>query len=916
MFQLHFCQDFDGPVITPKPSVSCGIFYAGPKKLLQWLEHQLGLSGYPENTNYLRIELFRQALGQHLAECEQQPLFAGLPFYERSYKADRFATAAALLDRRDELLLAGWNFARSAGQPPRLQSLAAVEQLFKNKISDTDLSSLANGYADRFIQVLEALPDGNIPLEKVFLYEPVNLQTPPVQRLIKIFRSKNIEIAEVTANCSAPEETDLGKLQRKLSLFSGLGPDTMVETMPPPSGAGNDGSLYILRARRDSDAAACLAKLLKDNPALHPAILIPEMNLTLERALVLEGFPAMGVLSASLARPSLQVLKLAPVFLWEPVDVFKIMEFATLAVKPLDGGLSLEIARVMAEKPGLFSDKWFAAVYGYLERGEVPEAAREQYEFWFGRRRYPATTTAPKKDAVVLYAYLQEWAIDRFEESDKTDTSLLVLAEQARRIRELLEALPEQRITFLELERIVRTIYEPSPVQLGPAEVGRFEFFHNPGAMAAPSESLIWWNCLFDNRTPGPDNWRTDEREYLDHQGIVLNTPQKESRLNMLRQLRPVLQTVRRLVLVVPEQADGAEVVPGLLLGDIEAALPHFRLFTYHLDDEKDRERLSAHLVIAAPVSLPVRQSGRTRPQIRISRPELLDDSEYETATNLDSLFYYPHRWFFRQKLRLYPASLLSVTGDNTLLGSLAHRFFEKLLKEDLVGLDRRGIQEWVDAQAGDLLPREGATMLLYGREPERNAFLNRVKNAAWSLVSLLRSNGWLVAHTELDLEGNFVSVPVRGKADLVLRRGDEWAIVDLKWSGAKRRKELIQNGEDLQLVLYAKMLPPPEQWPHTAYFILDEGKMIARNPAAFKEAIVAGKGAEDHAPLCAAIYEKMEKTFAWRLDQIRKGILELRSSRTASELDAIYESALLDLLEMKTEDARWDDYRTLLTGV
>ena len=149
-----------------------------------------------------------------------------------------------------------------------------------------------------------------------------------------------------------------------------------------------------------------------------------------------------GVLSASLARPSLQVLKLAPAFLWEPVDVFKIMEFVTLPVKPLESGLALEIARVMAEKPGLFSDTWFAAVFSYLEQADVPEEAREQYNFWFDRRRYPADSAAPKRDAVAIYAYLQEWALRFHETSGSSNNSLLVLAEQARRIRELLETLP------------------------------------------------------------------------------------------------------------------------------------------------------------------------------------------------------------------------------------------------------------------------------------------------------------------------------------------------------------------------------------------------------------------------------------------------------------------------------------------
>jgi hypothetical protein len=608
------------------------------------------------------------------------------------------------------------------------------------------------------------------------------------------------------------------------------------------------------------------------------------------------------------------VLKLAPAFLWEPVDVFKIMEFVTLSLKPLDAGLALEIARVMAEKPGLFSDTWFAAVFSYLERPEVSDDARDQYTFWFDRRRYPADGTAPKRDAVALYGYLQEWAQIFYEESGSSNSSLLVLAEQARRIRELLETLPEQRIGFLELERIVRTIYEPSPMQLAPAEVGSFAFVHQPGAFAAAVEDLVWWNCVYEIATPQPDKWPKETRLFLENQGVVLETPSQQSQRKQCLQLRPILQTSGSLLLVIPEQVDGAEAVPPLLLSDIEAVLgSEISTFSFHLEQENDRARLMEWFKIPAQENISTRVAVRPRPQIQLSNTALLPTSEYETPTNLESLFYYPHRWFFRQKLRLYRSSLLSVTGDNTLLGSLAHRFFEKLLKENLSGLDRRALNEWVENEANTLFPKEGATLLLYGREPERLAFLKKVKHAAWSLVSLLRSNGWEVENTEMDLEGHLGSVPVRGKADLVLRRGEEKAIVDLKWSGANRRKELIQNGEDLQLILYAHLLPPPEQWPHTAYFILDEGKMIARNTAAFKEAMVAGRGGEDHIVACAAIFEKMEKTFTWRMAQIENGQIELRSARTAPELEALYEGQLFELLEMKNEDARWDDYRTLL---
>ncbi|MFN4256687.1 MAG: PD-(D/E)XK nuclease family protein [Saprospiraceae bacterium] len=902
MQTLHFGVQFDGNVHTPDRPAESGTVYCGEKKLLQFLETHLALEGYPANTDYLRIELYRQALQQHL---QAEPT----AFFARSFEADRFATATALLNWRDELLLGGWwtettlDGRQAEELPARLATFRAVEVIFRKKLAEPPANVQAFGFADRFEQVLAALPERLLPLEKLVLHEPEPLLSPHIQRFVKIITDKNIPVEPASGFDGAADGSTLAWLQRRLA-----GQTTEKSDSP------NDGSLLILKAKRDADAAVFLAQTLAQNLATRPLFLVPEMSLLLEQALRQEGFPAMGILSASLARPSLQVLKLAPAFIWEPVDVFKIMEFATLPVKPMDDDLADIVAGALAEKPGLFNDTWFARIYEYLENADTPEEARKQYEFWFNRRRYRADQSAPKTDVSLIYNYLREWAIEHFEKTGSKNPSLLVLAEQARRIHDLLETIPETRLTFLELERIVRTIYQPAPVQFAAPEKRHFEFIHAPGAFAAPADTVFWWNCTHDEPAPLPERWSPAERQYLENEGVIVPTAQQQTQLRLLLRCRPVLASRERLVLVVPESVNGKAAEPSLLLGDIEAAFKNTASFTFDIDDAHGRAGLAKWLRLPTTTEVPNEAAAPPPPQLSLSHPELLQLPEYETLTNLESLFYYPHRWFFKQKLKLYPASILSVTGDHTLLGNLAHRFFELLLAEPgHADFDRQTVSDWLDAQAEDLLKKEGATLLLYGREPERNQFLNRVKNAAWSLLLQLRKNGWRVQSTEQQLVGRFVDVEVRGKADLVLARDNgEQAIVDLKWSGAKRRREMIQNYEDLQLVMYAKLLPPEQDWAHTAYFILENGKMIARNKQAFAEAEVGGTG-EDHRAANELIFNKMEQTYCWRMKQLLAGKLEIRTARTLAELDFLYADELLDLLEMKNEPARWDDYRTLV---
>ena len=209
-------------------------------------------------------------------------------------------------------------------------------------------------------------------------------------------------------------------------------------------------------------------------------------------------------------------------------------------------------------------------------------------------------------------------------------------------------------------------------------------------------------------------------------------------------------------------------------------------------------------------------------------------------------------------------------------------------------------------------MEKEGAIFLLYGREPERIAFIKKVKYAAWNLVHLIQQNGWEVEATEYRLHGTFQGIEVRGRADLVLKRGSEKAVLDLKWRGASRRERMIKNEEDLQLVLYSRLIDPPTEWAHTAYYVLDRAKLIARNTAAFQEINPVSPGA-DHGPINQQIYDKMARTYEWRIQQISAGQIEVRCEQTYGDLDEHYSAALLPLLEMKDKDASFDDYRTLI---
>ena len=907
---IYFGLELDDITYPKSNSSEGGIHHFGPQGLLTMLESHLGLIGHPANNEHIRIEQFRQALQIHLEENNDC-------FYKTSFEADQLATSATLLSLRDELLLEDWNFKENNNTPTRLKTINEVEAIFSNKKNnDDEILSLSFGFADRFIAVKKSLDTRNQPITNIFLNEPLEFLPKHFQKLLAKLQSKGAQIRQIETPATA-EDSDLSIFQKIIKKEL---PNKEKYTLK------NDGSLLLIKAKRETDAAIWLAKNFNQNKNFKPLCLIPEKNRAIDNALIQEGLPSLGILSASLARPSLQILKLVSTFLWQPIDPYKILEFVSLTVKPLRDDLAKRIARQIAQTPGINSSGWKKMIGIYFSKLEDQAqndtsidvaSVRKQFDFWFNRRRYDVSRTVPKKDAIEIFEYLQNWAIEEFQDSNEKNTSMIVLSDQARRVKDLLEALPQTttQLSHLELERIVRTIYEPSPVLFKEKEIGHLSFVHQSSSIIGQTDQLLWWNFVRNEPDHFFSRWYKHELDFLVQNDIHLQSPEDKNRLLIWHRSRPILRTNKQLVLIMPKMVNGSEVFPHPLHDVMEATFENLKNIIFNIDTEHGKALLEKHFQLPQKELLEQRPSEKQQPFIFIKNPKDLDQREHETFTSLDSLLFFPYQWFFKHKIKLHRSSILSIVKDPALMGNLSHRFFELMFQEDVKGWNKRKVEQWIDENASNLLSREGAVLLMYGREPERVNFINKLKYASWSLLSMIQKNGWEVDATEMDLEGNFDETKMKAKADLVLKRKDEKMVVDLKWRGSARRKNIIKNEEDLQLVMYSKLLDEDHSWAHTGYYILSEGKLIARNALAINE-VVAVVPQSDHIEINQRVFDKMVATYKWRVAQLQKGQIEVRTQATSPDLEDAYAGQIMDLLEMKDGDAPFDDYRTLVDKV
>lgn len=899
--------------ITDK-NIAIGYQYCGQQHLLNLLEIHLGLVGHPHNNAHIRIEQYRQALRKYL---ESNPDV----FYKMSFEADELATANALLERRDELILANWDFEIEETMPARLQTLAEIETELNNKNKDEPLR-LNFGFADRFQLVIKALEKKTTPIQQIFLNEPLRLLPQYLKVLFRKLENQGVQVEELALQTDF-DGSDLGQFRK--ALFD------KKNGKRKKSRAKVDGSLVIIKAKRETEAAEFLAKLFRENRDFKPLCLIPEKNRMLDNALIQEGLPSLGIQSASLARPVLQILKLVPTFLWRPIDPFKIMEFVSLAVKPLRDDLANLIATEMAQTPGLRSDRWEMMIRTYfedLEKRAVTDqnikvkAVRKQYDFWFRRQRYDIGAVVPKNEVLEIFETVQQWASDEFEHLGGKQPSLLVLSEQARRICELLNAFPETEthLSHLQLERIVKTIYEPSPITFKEREVHHLPLVHHSSAVIQKVEDLVWWNFSQNEVDHFFTRWYKKEQAFLASKNVTLLTPKEENQLLLWQRPRAILHCHNRLFLVISEMIEGKEVQLHPLYSDLEATFDNLENLIFDLNSLSNNNTL-ANFHIGQKITIQTKNLGQPKPYLTVTNNKNIATSESETFTSLESLFYYPYKWVFKYKLGLKKTSILSVVKEPTLMGNLAHRLFEIMFnRPDVLSWNKTEVQSWVAQNVKKLLEREGAVLLMYGREPEKTAFVNTLQYSAWNLINMIRNNGWQVEAIEKSIEGDFNGKRIKAKADLVLKNDKgQFTILDLKWRGAARRQRMIKSKEDLQLVMYAMLLTKDKAVAQTAFYIIQDGKMIARNNSAFKEALAVLPDV-DYFETNNLIWHRMIETYRWRLSQLEKGQIEVRTESTYPDLEEPGESSTYDdfdnFLEMKNDDAPFDDYKTLINLV
>lgn len=774
--QLHI-----GPAvgaIRPLPgSRRWNEYVGGPAVLLGWLESQLGLSRESPPLPS-RITEYAGAL-----ERVQDASFA------KSLATDRWGTAMDLLLRRDELRLGGFDERDAPGLPNLVRDLARVAAASNLAWPDE---------AERLQQILAALDAGqSLPPHCCLLDDPL-------ERWPLMWR-KVLERLTIAA-CSGPvpqakANTSLQQVQRNV-----------LEGSSSPVRC--DSSLRWLDSRSAQTACETLAEAFAALQSRLAGTVVccadDTVSMLLDHCLTQRGLPTMGARTQTATHPIQQVLPLAMALCWEPVDPASLLDFLSLPVGPIPGRASRQLARALTEQPGLGSRRWEAVREQLCSLENDPDGKlRDQLAIWLDVPRVPRGQRLPASLVRQRAGLVSQWAIGyaavleaRGDTPLAMVSSLRILASQAATLGELAETQGTD-ISAPQLARLQDAamgnggdVAPYIPAANGPRLVASL------AEIVEPCAHLIWLGI--GTETPPASRWTVHERTALRAAGLELDDGRHAVAALREAERRGLANVTESLLVVsLPDDEDRMphpvwlQIQNGLREGGQTGP-----------DSLEDELAADPNVSFAQwPVTTTVYAVEPPQPSRCLWRVEtrLLRDRSSSSATELQDRLACPLKWVLNYLARLSPSLIANLPDVFTLKGTFCHSVLQSVFGRGGEIPTVAAACESVASEFDARLPRDAAPLAQPSNVGERKKLRRELISATEVLIQTLRAGSYRIVGLEVEVAGKFGGRDLNGRIDCLAAGQDgKEALVDFKYGGTTKYRQMLQEGRSIQLAAYA----------------------------------------------------------------------------------------------------------------
>jgi len=832
------------------PANQLNVTTTGPLGMLNLLETQLGLL----QASISSAERVVQYV-QGLKRCDSPARF-----YHRSLATDELGTAATLLAWRDAWHLHGWCGGLETASSPRLRDMQAVEAVISEK--------LAPSIGERLQVVADTLTRRRPAISEVELCDPLARFPQRWQVVLNALPNR-----EACHNRGPVKSTMLGQLQNVLEAVSqGTPPNKLIWK--------DDGSIRLVRAETQLLAARWLAEALPKNDPHQTLIVAEKSRGDLDEILNTAGFARQCFNEPSAFRPALQVLPLMLGQLWAPVDIYGLLKFLTHPVCPVPSLARHRIAEKLARFPGIgASDEWDRTLSRIEEACNKFEenwpAVRDSIAFWIEHPRFnlhpegeaPIAAVLEKVSALADY-FRARLASDEIEQRFAFNAGY----SQVLACKQALEGLLAQGMVSIRQRQLQKLVIQVTARggsnQLLVAEQGACRSVSTPAAAIEPCNHVVWWQ-LTAGLMPKPYPWSKQEMTELATAGVLL--PPLAEVMNQLADdwLKPILAARETLTLVLPPSSEETHPVWQMLKSAFATPLPVQPLEQIFLEPMAG---LSTNPIAVRP--LPSRERWW---QLPAGTP--IPPRPRESFSSLEKFLFNPYQWLLTYPADLRPSGILDISDSFLLYGNLAHNLIERYYRQDdALTMGDEQFAAWFATQFPQIVATEGSVLLLPGRGADLAGFHDQLQRAMVRLRQHLAAAKVVRVEPERELDGHFRGGEIYGYADLVVTKADgTQAIVDLKWAGGKKYPGKLASNSHLQLAIYAELLRQKTgAWPHLAYFILSQAKLLTPDDRFFADGTVVRKQKEAEGESTPQLWMRFEQTWAWRKAQQDQGCFEL----------------------------------------
>lgn len=686
--------------VSANNKMSVGHIRLGQRGLLNFFENHLGL--YSKDVHKaVRAKAYEQAIATTLVTYPNL-------YVSKSYEVDSWGVANQLLKWRDELVLATYDFNvdNTLDVSKRLHTLCLIEQ---------NIGNIPHGENERWLKVLETIRGTNdLPINELHVYEREADIHPFYKHLFQTIERKSVKLIWVEFP-DISGSSDLGQFQKKL-----------LDSSLPKVEAVNDGSLIVLKASSDNLLSECIGEILIADDQNHPLMIIPEWGQILEDAIINRGLPAIGYRTIESDGSIEQLLHLITVFLWNPVNPQKLLQYLSHPIAPIPKGLRNKLASTYSRKSSISSSAWKDVIEEYLTKwSDKSKSISKSIDTWFNRKKANISDGANQTQLISLYEDLGKWAgtLSSIDGGDySTKRAFQELSNQCRQIISLVKDFTkeDESISDLQLNKWIESVDSNYSVKRNNQEIGANSFITEPANLTSKSNSTIWWSFLnVTNPVKYATDWTTDELTLL--KGKFIHS--KESIVNQWfwQQCQAVHMTESKLILCIPDSVKGEQQ---------EAHPLYYDLLQTFSNPESiiNRIELNNSIVIGESTIEIKEYSQKSLPipttHWKIDSPNNLEKREYESYSSLKKLFYYPHEYFLNYHLGIRETEIPNITVSNLLYGNLVHSAVHQLWSDTkILDYDSTELVEKISQQLEYTISEEGSILLLAEHEISLSQF-------------------------------------------------------------------------------------------------------------------------------------------------------------------------------------------------